>query len=146
MSKKCKFCFIKSEDTLEICPACKIAFRKTKNELTEEEKKVWHAARNLRLLGLFVIGGGMLGVLMTVSIESDPIAGVIGLTLFTFGIFLGMSLRKYRKWCHMACTVLFAVGVYSATIRLNAFNVIFPILFMYAIAAPTCRKLLLRKP
>ena len=146
MPRKCKYCFTKSNDQKEICPVCKIAFNKTKKDLTIDERKIWHAARNLYIVSVFAILGGSIGVpVLIISLLSFPLVGLIVLPFAIFIITLGISLRKYRKWCYVGGIIFYSIVLLLNLVRINLIGIIFSGIFLYIIANLVSKKILYKE-
>ena len=148
MAKRCNFCFTKSADGMEQCPICKISYAKTGKEVTKEEKKVWHAARNLYIVSFLLIIGGAIGICVfsiAVFIPTSQGVTLIPLVLSVSVLTLGISLRKFKSWTYIGGIIYFLIIILLNIIKLNILGILIGGIFLYVLANPTAKKILHRE-
>jgi len=147
MGKKCKYCRSKMNDTATVCGVCKIDSNKTKRDLTKEEKGIWYASINLRVIGALAILGGVLGsiaglisLVVPAKDGTAPIVVVLTIALSSFFAYFGFSVWKYKQWCYVGGIVLYSVSFVLNLLTANIFSAFFAMVFLVCIAYPTSRK------
>jgi hypothetical protein len=148
-NKRCRFCFSQVEEGAFVCKVCKLDVNKDKKSLSKEEKKVWHAARNLYIIGFLAILGGVLGFISSLILlfTANNDAVQIGVILFylalsVFGVLVGLSLRRFRRWAYVGGITLYAILIFLNILGGNIIGLVFSIVFLICIATSTSRKIL----
>jgi hypothetical protein len=145
MSQRCKFCFTKSDETVETCPVCRIPHDRIKKDLAKEEKKVWRATRSLNVVGLLICAAGLVGVLGFLPAVAMVGEMFVPMAISVFLVFFGYSLNRYKRWCYYAGIVTFSAAVVASFLYLNPILIIISVMFLYAVVSPTSRKLFHRQ-
>jgi hypothetical protein len=152
MAKRCRYCFSALKEGSAVCGVCKIDSAKDRNTLTREEKTVSYFCRTLHLMAFLAALGGILGLVGSLAAIFRPIPGVpkpiyfifvaINLVLAILFIVFGISLARYKKWCHTGGIVLYSLAIGMNLMQMNLIGVLFGALFLYYISSPTTRKIL----
>ena len=158
---RCKYCFTKLREGNSVCGVCKIDFAKDKKDLTKEEKKIAYWCRTLYIIGFLAIVGGAFWVFLLLPYVVFAIRGETehlgrpGLfwyvyTISTFilsivFIFFGIALRRYKRWCYVGGIILYSLLIVLHIPGMNIIAILVGAFFLYCIAMPTSRKILLEK-
>jgi hypothetical protein len=135
-----------------VCGVCKIDSSKTKKELTKEEKGVWYASINLRVIGfLAILGGALVSVGSLIALIAPPKDGtpilviIFTLAISIFFIYFGLSVWKYKQWCYVGGIVLYSISFVLNLLSASIVSAFFALVFLVCIAYPTSRKLFYRQ-
>lgn len=156
MFKKCKFCKTKLTDQQENCPVCKISFNKTTKNLTADERKIWHAARNLHIVAFFILYlvslpvtlVGLFSLIYSLLKSEGITSSLMGGGLLLVGVFccaLGNAIYNYRRWCYVGGVVFYSIVLIFNLLAVNLIGILFTGLFLYIIANPSAKKILYKK-
>lgn len=151
MSKKCKYCYRALKEGVSVCGVCKIDSTKDKKTITKEEKRASYYCRTLYVIGSLAALGGIIGFISILPLLSKPsIEGempwiVTNFILAVIFVFFGLSLIRYKKWCYIGGIVLYSIAIMINLIQPNPLKIIFGILFLAYIVAPTSKKILYRQ-
>ena len=149
MTKLCRNCFSKLNETDLVCNVCKIERNKEKKSFTKEEKKITYWCRTLHIIGFLSIIGGSLGIaiglLSLFAKTANTIFVIINLLLAGIFLYFGLSLRKFARWCYVGGIILYPISIIFALLDKNILSVIISILFLYYLASPITKKILYRE-
>ncbi len=133
--KQCKSCLAKTNAVADICPVCGIDQHKARKDLTQREKGVRRAARNIRFVAMLHLIGA--GICIMVLPEIEHRFALATFAIINFILAIGL-IRYDRRAYKLAVVCYFALGIVNViTMNLMALPVV--LLLIYVVGNKTAK-------
>jgi len=139
--KRCNSCRTRAETVADICPVCGIDQTKRRKDLTDSEKRIRRAARNIRSVAmLHLILAGILIMAMPELAKRGAIAVIAVINLV---LAIGLIRFDYRAY-KMAAVCYFGYGMVNV-ITVQLVQIPLVLLLLYIIGNKTAKALFERR-
>ncbi len=139
--KRCNSCRARAEATADICPVCGIDQTKARRDLTETEKRIRRAARNIRFVAMLHLL--IAGIVIMMMPEFNGRFSIALIAIINLILAIGLIRFDYRAY-KFAVVCYFGYGMVSV-IAVQLVQLPLVLLLLYIIGNKTAKAIFERR-
>lgn len=139
--KRCNSCRTKAEAEADICPVCGIDQTRQRKDLTDEEKRIRRAARNIRFVAMLHLI--LAGILIMAMPELENRGAIAAIAMINLILAIGLIRFDYRAY-KLAAVCYFGYGMVNV-ITVQLMQIPLVLLLLYVIGNKTAKAIFERR-